>query len=117
VLNKKPTGYISEIHNLVPSCGKCNQSKGNKDWRKWMVSDAPLSPRSKGIVSLDERMRLLGEYEKWKEPTKMDFASIVGDETWEKHWNNWSKIIELMQESQVTSETINMLVATAYKKL
>ena len=26
VLNKKPTGYISEIHNLVPACGKCNQS-------------------------------------------------------------------------------------------
>lgn len=117
VLNKKPTGYISEIHNLVPSCGKCNQSKGNKEWRKWMVSDAPLSPKSKGIVSIEERMRLLGEYEKWKKPTKMDFASIVGDETWEKHWNNWSKIIELMQESQVTSETINTLVATAYKKL
>jgi len=27
VKGKKPTGYISEIHNLVPSCGKCNQSK------------------------------------------------------------------------------------------
>jgi NAD-dependent SIR2 family protein deacetylase len=25
--NKRPTGYISEIHNLVPACGKCNQSK------------------------------------------------------------------------------------------
>ncbi len=32
VLKKEPTGYISEIHNLVPSCGKCNQSKGNKSW-------------------------------------------------------------------------------------
>lgn len=28
---KKPTGYISEIANLVPSCGKCKQSKGAKD--------------------------------------------------------------------------------------
>ena len=26
VKDKKPTGFISEIHNLVPSCGKCNQS-------------------------------------------------------------------------------------------
>ena len=32
VRDKKPTGYISEIANLVPACGKCNQSKGNKDW-------------------------------------------------------------------------------------
>jgi len=31
VMKQKPTGYISEIHNLVPSCGKCNQSKGNKE--------------------------------------------------------------------------------------
>lgn len=27
VLKQRPTGYISEIHNLVPACGKCNQSK------------------------------------------------------------------------------------------
>lgn len=30
VENKRPTGYILEIHNLVPACGGCNQSKGNK---------------------------------------------------------------------------------------
>ncbi len=82
-----------------------------------MVSDAPLSPKSKGVASLEERMRLLEEYEKWKEPTKMDFASIVGENTWEKHWNNWNQIIELMKESQATSEKINTLVASAYKKL
>ena len=46
VKDKKPTGYISEIHNLVPACGKCNQSKGNKDWKTWMLSDANLSPKS-----------------------------------------------------------------------
>ena len=39
VKDKEPTGYISEIHNLVPSCGKCNQSKGNKEWKAWMRRD------------------------------------------------------------------------------
>ncbi|MCY2924087.1 MAG: HNH endonuclease, partial [Planctomycetota bacterium] len=33
VVNRRPTGFISEIANLVPSCGKCNQSKGNQNWR------------------------------------------------------------------------------------
>src|SRR5687767_102420 len=28
VVGRRPTGFISEIGNLVPSCGKCNQSKG-----------------------------------------------------------------------------------------
>ncbi len=27
VLNKKPTDYISEIHNLVPACGKLQPIK------------------------------------------------------------------------------------------
>src|SRR6478609_11845284 len=40
VVDKRPTGYISEIHNLVPACGKCNQSKGNKSWKAWIQSTA-----------------------------------------------------------------------------
>ena len=31
VANGEPTGYITEIANLVPSCGKCNQSKSGRD--------------------------------------------------------------------------------------
>src|SRR5260370_29886624 len=34
VVKQRPTGYISEIANLVPACGKCNQSKGNSSWRE-----------------------------------------------------------------------------------
>ena len=34
VVKRRPTGFISEIANLVPACGKCNQSKGNSPWRE-----------------------------------------------------------------------------------
>ena len=47
VAKRRPTGFISEIANLVPACGKCNQSKGGSDWRKWMlgfVNPPSLSP-------------------------------------------------------------------------
>jgi len=37
---QRPTGYISEIRNLVSSCGPCNQSKGARDWRAWMTGKA-----------------------------------------------------------------------------
>lgn len=47
VKDKRPTGYISGIHNLVQSCGKCNQSKGNKTWNQWMCSPAKQSPKNK----------------------------------------------------------------------
>src|ERR1700761_377168 len=38
VTGKRPTGYIGEIANLVPSCSKCNQSKGARNWREWMTN-------------------------------------------------------------------------------
>ena len=42
ITNQEPTGYITEIANLVPSCGKCNQSKGKSSWRAWITSTARL---------------------------------------------------------------------------
>jgi hypothetical protein len=115
VVNKKPTGYISEIHNLVPACGKCNQSKGNKDWQKWMVSDAALSPKSKGVADLEERMERLEKYEQWSDPTKMNFEAIVGKDIWEQHWKNWERVQEIMKESQNLAKHINVQVMKAFK--
>ena len=106
IVDKGPTGYISEIHNLVPSCGKCNQSKGNKEWKKWMYSDASLSPKTRGITDINERCRKLEVYERKYAPTKLDFVEIVGEELWEKHWNNHEKLLELMKTCQETSDEI-----------
>ncbi len=117
VLNKKPTGYISEIHNLVPACGKCNQSKGNKEWCQWMLSDAKLSPKTKAIPDIELRIKRLEKYEKWGTPTNMDFEAIVGKEVWKQHWQNWEQVQEIMREAQLIAEQINVKVAHAYKML
>lgn len=114
VLNKKPTGYISEIHNLVPSCGKCNQSKGNKKWSAWMVSDAKLSPKSRGIKDIKVRMQRLSNYEKWEKPTIVAFESIVGKEKWAKHWENWELVQATMRDAQVLATEINIIIKETY---
>ena len=116
VKDKKPTGYISEIHNLVPCCGKCNQSKGNKDWRVWMHSTAQLSPSARGIKDIPERVRRLEAYESSKAPTKMDFAAIVGSDLWAQHQDNLERVQILMRESQALATKINLEVASAYKR-
>ena len=115
VEDKKPTGYISEIHNLVPSCGKCNQSKGNKNWRSWMMSLAKLSPKTRGVKDVDERIKKLDAYEKWKPATKIDFEAIVGKDVWEQHWKNCNDIQNLMRNSQELASEINLTVANTYK--
>ncbi len=117
VKDKKPTGYISEIHNLVPSCGKCNQSKGNKEWKIWMLSSAKLSPVARGIKDIPERVKRLEAYENSKAPTKMDFAAIVGQDVWAQHQRNLERVQSLMRESQELATKINAEVADAYKAL
>lgn len=114
VKDKKPTGYISEIHNLIPSCGKCNQSKGNKEWETWMRSTARLSPATRGIRDLEARIEKIRAYDQWGRPSKVDFEKIVGSEIWAQHWDNWSRIQGLMKEAQVLAQQINQTVAEAH---
>jgi 5-methylcytosine-specific restriction endonuclease McrA len=59
IREKKPTGYITEIANLVPACGKCNQSKGGNHWRDWMLGSATRSPKIGGVANLDRKVMLL----------------------------------------------------------
>lgn len=114
VVDKKPTGFISEIRNLVPACGKCNQSKGNKKWREWMFGDAKLSPKSKGIEDLAVREKRLVEYEEWGDPIRVDFESIVGVERWAKHWHNWEAILNAMESAQNHAEEIRRSVTLSH---
>jgi hypothetical protein len=117
VKDKKPTGYISEIQNLVPSCGKCNQSKGNKEWRTWMLSTAKRSPKARGVKDIHERIKRLEAYERSKTPTRMDFEAIVGQEAWAQHQDNLERVQTLMRESQELAAKINAEVANAYNAL
>ena len=117
VENKRPTGYVSEIHNLVPACGKCNQSKGNKKWKEWIYSDAKLSPKSRGIKNLDEKVKRLEEYERKYSPIIIDFEKMVGSKLWSEHWNNHIQLIALMKDCQKTSDDIKNRIISELGKI
>jgi hypothetical protein len=99
VAKRRPTGFISEIANLVPACGKCNQSKGGSDWRKWMLSTtARRSPTGRGIHDIAERIANLERYAQWRQPTKIDFESIIGRDQWEHYWSLCEAVIEELRK-------------------
>jgi 5-methylcytosine-specific restriction endonuclease McrA len=106
VQNKLPTGYVSEIGNLVPACGKCNQSKGNKPWQDWINSTARFSPRTRKTKDLETRIRRLREYESWRPRQPLDFKELVGEEMWRLHWENHRRLVEAMRESQRTADEL-----------
>ena len=82
VVKRQPTGYITEIANLVPACGKCNQSKGNRYWKDWMLGSAMRAPARRGIADLPERVARLDAFEQWRTPIRIDYVALLGKEQW-----------------------------------
>jgi hypothetical protein len=116
VVNRRPTGYISEIANLVPSCGKCNQSKGNKPWREWMLSNAKRSPTGRGVSSVLERIARLETFEVWRTPTIISFETIIGIEEWAHYWTLCEDLIGEMRKCQEVADSIRLRVAETVRK-
>lgn len=82
-----------------------------------MLSNAKLSPTTRGIKDIPERVKRLETYESSKAPTQMDFAAIVGQDVWAQHQNNLEQVQFLMRESQALATKINAGVANAYKEI
>jgi hypothetical protein len=116
VVNRRPTGFITEIANLVPACGKCNQSKGNKPWREWMLSNAKLSPTGRRIPDVAQRIARLERYEKWRPPTVVGFESILGSETWEDYWSLCENVNDDLRKCQGVADSIRDRIIEALRQ-
>ena len=115
VLDKKPTGYVSEIRNLVPACGKCNQSKGNKNWNDWITGKAKWSPKIRKVKDLEVRIQRLKRYEKWGRLSPIKFEKIVDRKLWDEHWRNCEKMHKEMEKCQNLADQIRTDIKKSYK--
>lgn len=109
VKDRGPTGFITEIANLVPSCGKCNQSRGNKDWRQWMRGRARHSPTSRGVKDIEERIRLLEAFEAWRKPVKIDYEALAGEQRWITHKKYLDDVLSLLEKAEIHASELRSL--------
>ena len=100
IRDKKHTGYITEIGNLVPACGKCNQSKGNFEWKDWMLGNAKQSPKSRNIHDIKKRICILEKYDRYFPRNKIDLKEIAGESLWNKYINAYNSIVSQMKLTQ-----------------
>jgi hypothetical protein len=107
---QRPTGYITEIANLVPACGKCNQSKGSKGWKAWMLGPAARSPATRGVPDLELRVSRLDAFSRWREPSKLDYAGILGPEAWEAYMSHWKGLLAHLAAAQTEAAQIRQLI-------
>ena len=113
VLNHRPTGFISEIANLVPSCAKCNSSKRNQSWRDWMLGGARHSPTTRRVADVAGKVSRLEEYERWRSPVKVDFEAILGRDAWEHYWSLWEGVNGELRRCQEVADSLRDRVAEA----
>jgi hypothetical protein len=100
----------------VPSCGKCNQSKGNKNWKEWILSTAARSPKQRGISDLGDRVSRLEAYERWREPICIDYATIVGPERWSQYQNLLNTAVAHLAEAQKVALELKAIINTGLAK-
>ncbi len=55
-------GGDTVLGNMVLACSQCDDSKQGKSFEEWMNSDAPLSPKSRGIKDIDRRIERIHNY-------------------------------------------------------
>ena len=119
VMNQRPRGYITEIHNLIPCCSTCNSSKSGKNWHEWIMGSSPKSPRGRKIKKIKERIEKIKIYEKWchKFVRIFDFEEIINKEDWDLHWQNHDKLISMMKEMQSHSDKLKKVIQDQINKV
>ncbi len=119
VKDRKPTGYITEIANLVPACGKCNQSRGNKDWKKWMTGKAKQSPATRDVKDLDLRIQRLEAFEEWSKPIQIEYEALAGSEQWATHLKHLDDVLSTLERAESHAKELRVLAksfATSTRK-
>lgn len=106
VKDGKPTGYPSSIRNLVPSCGKCNQSKGSTNWQDWMNGIARHSPTSRKVTDIEKRISYLQQYESWADCVPLNVKDLVSPKLWDQYYGLQEEILSKMRDAQKLSKEI-----------
>ena len=110
VRKRRPSDYPSSIRNLVPSCGKCNQSKSGEKWSDWIISNAKLSPKSRKKPNLEDRIVRLKKYEQWANCRPMNLEGAIGKELYDEYFRKLDSIIEQMREAEIMAKSIKAKV-------
>ena len=99
----RPSGHFHTADNLVPSCGRCNQSKSGADWRTWMRGPAKHSPASRQIDDLEGRIARLAAFDALSIHTaksEAELREIVDPDLWDAYWNRLTAICQALAEAE-----------------
>lgn len=118
VRNGLPTGYITDINNLVPCCQACNSSKGSKEFEEWYKSPQNIKRlRERGLTDdlFQHRFEVISAFEK-RITNPIDYEKILGKEKWNEYKIRKMQLIEQLNENQRFCDELNTIIMEAIKK-
>ena len=118
VRNGLPTGYITDINNLVPCCQACNSSKGSKDFKNWYMNEKNMQRlHSYGLTDeqISHRFKVICEYESRIEKP-LDYESIVGHEKWAEYKARKKELIDQLNDNQNFCDELSSIIMAHLKE-
>lgn len=97
-----PTGYVTEIKNLVPCCSACNSAKGAKEFSEWYLSERNLARLHKEGLDEQEiakRYEIILEYIA-NVSSPLNYREILGDELWQEYLIRRKELIQMLKDDQ-----------------
>lgn len=109
VHNKMPSGHITHISNLVPSCGSCNGSKGNKEFLEWYDDEKTIEYlHQAGLTDeqIHHRRELIVNYSKHSICYGEGYKDILTPEEIQEYKTRRDTINSMLQEEHKWCEQI-----------
>ncbi len=98
-----PTGYITNIYNLIPCCSTCNSKKGAKDFQEWYCGNdniARLHTLGLSDEQIQERFSIICRFIEKHMPEPLDYEQILGKDSWDEYKRRKDRIIEQLVDNQ-----------------
>ena len=112
-----PTGYITDIHNLVPCCSACNSAKGKKDFSEWYLSKNNVDRLHKKGLSNDkiqERFSVIKNYIS-RIGVPLNYQEILGDDLWNEYLSRRKNLIAALRENQEFCDKLDAIITNKLK--
>ena len=118
VIQGMPTGYITDIHNIVPCCQRCNSSKGSKSFKEWYMSEKNVARlRLLGLSdkTIKSRYKTICSFE-GKIPEPLDYEKIVGKSLWEEYIKRKKEFHDALKDNQEFCDRLKDMIERKMKK-
>lgn len=103
IKDKLPTGYLTNISNIVPCCSECNSSKGGKDFEVWYKSNKNLERLKKiGLTEkqINDRYNTITRYLTKHKQKPLNFKNIVGIADWNEFIKRKKQLEKLLNDDK-----------------